>query len=75
MTYSLGITGARADNPPQILNNTLSDANARAGSQAAAMRLGTAFLCKGPDGAERYYTIDASRSIPGVSTVLLPVGP
>jgi len=75
VTYSLAVTGARADNPPQILNNTLSDANARAGNQANAMQNGTAFLCKGPDGAERYYTIDASRSIPGVSVVLQAVGP
>lgn len=75
MTYSLGITGARADNPPQILNTTLSDANARNGNLANAMQNRTAFLCKGPDGAERYYTIDAERSIPGVSTVLRAVGP
>lgn len=75
MTYSLGITGARADNPPQILNTTLSDANARSGNLAAAMQLGTAFLCKGPDGAERYYQVDAERSIPGVTTVLRAVGP
>lgn len=75
MTYSLGITGARADNPPQILNTTLSDANARSGSLANAMQNGTAFLCKGPDGAERYYTIDAERSVPGLTTVLRAVGP
>jgi hypothetical protein len=75
VTYSLGITGARAGNPPQILNTTLSDANARSGNLAAAMQLGTAFLCKGPDGAERYYQIDAERSVPGLTTVLRAVGP
>ena len=75
MTYSLNIKGARADNPPQIQSTVLSDTQALAGEQALAMQLGTAFLCKEPDGAERYYTIDASRSIPGLTQVLLPVGP
>lgn len=73
MTYSLAITGVRADSPATIANLTLSDLNARNGNEDAAMRLGTAFLCKGPDGAERYYTIDASRSKPGGPIVLLAV--
>jgi hypothetical protein len=75
VTYSLAIKGVRADNPPQIQNNTLSDANAREGNQSNAMQNNTAFLCKGPDGAERLYQIDASRSIPGQTPVLLAVGP
>lgn len=74
MTYTLGITGVRADNPAQPQNLTLSDANARAGNQANAMQAGTHFLCKGPDGAERYYRIDAERSIPGQTPVLIPTG-
>lgn len=74
MTYSLGITGARADNPAQIKSVTISDANARDGSLAQAMQTGTAVLCKGPDGIERYYEIDAERSFPG-TPVLVAVGP
>lgn len=75
MTYSLAIKGVRADNPPQVQNLTVSDPQGVAGGQAQAMQLGTAFLCKGPDGAERYYTIDAERSIPGLTPVLRAVGP
>lgn len=73
MTYSLAITGVRAS-PPLPVVYTLSDANARAGNQANAMQNGTNILCKGPDGAERYYRIDAERSLPGYPPVLLPVG-
>lgn len=76
MTYSLGITGARADNFAQPLNQVISDSSARfPGAQQRAMMHGRAMLCRGPDGVESYYVIDAERSIPGVSLVLLPVGP
>lgn len=76
MTYSLGITGARADNFAQPLNQTITDTSARApAAQQRAMMHGRAFLCKGPDGAERYYVYDAERSIPGVSMILTPLGP
>lgn len=74
MTYSLAITGVRAS-PSLPASYTLSDANARTGNQANAMQNGTAILCKGPDGAEAYYKIDAERSLPGYPPVLLPVGP
>ena len=74
MTYSLSVKGVRADSAQQPQTLTLSDDNARAASQQLAMRLGTQFLCKGPDGAERYYQIDAERSIPGYAPILLPVG-
>jgi hypothetical protein len=30
-------------------------------------------LCKNPDGSQSYYRIDAERTIPGVSLVLIPV--
>jgi hypothetical protein len=30
-------------------------------------------LCKNPDGSQSYYRIDAERSIPGVSLVMIPV--
>lgn len=74
MTYSLNAKGVRADNPPQIQNLTVSDTQALAGSQALAMQQGARFLVKRPDGSERYYRIDAERSIPGQPPVLIPVG-
>jgi len=30
-------------------------------------------LCKNPDGSQSYYRVDAERTIPGVSLVLIPV--
>lgn len=36
---------------------------------------GNQILCKNPDGSQSWYTIDAERSIPGVSLVMRPVGP
>jgi len=30
-------------------------------------------LCKNPDGSQSYYRIDAERTIPGVSLVMVPV--
>lgn len=74
MTYSLAITGAAAT-PTLPTNNKISDAAARAGNLAANASCGAQFLVKGPDGAERYFTLDAERSIPGQTPVLLPVGP
>lgn len=73
MTYSLAVTGVRAEAFAPIADLTLSDVNARSGNQQAAMRTGAQILCKGPDGAERYYTIDAERSRAGGTIVLLAV--
>lgn len=75
MTYSLATTGLNANSPftPQPL--TMDDVVAgRAGDQANAMATNTAFLCKGPDGIQRYYTIDAERSRPGGPVYLLATG-
>lgn len=74
MTYSLNVKGVRADNPPQIQNITVSDPQAVAGGQALAMQLQTEFLCQRPDGSQRFYRIDAERSIPGQAPVLIAVG-
>lgn len=74
MTYSLNVKGVRADNPPQVQNLTVSDPQAVPGGQANAMMRNTRFLVKRPDGSERYYVIDAERSIPGLPPVLIPVG-
>lgn len=75
MTYSLAITGYRGEQASGGKTLTLSDANAQNGSEAAAMSNGTAFLCRGVDGVEAFYQIDASRSIPGGPVYLLRVGP
>ena len=64
----------RADNPPQIQNLVVSDTQATVGGQALAMQQGAHFLCKRPDGSERYFRIDAERSIPGQPPVLIAVG-
>jgi hypothetical protein len=71
-TYSLAISGVGAHNPFVPKTLTISDPNAQAGSQQSDMRTGTAFLCKGPDGSERYYRLDAERSTPA-NPVLLRV--
>jgi hypothetical protein len=49
--------------------NSLADAGAQQGS----MQRGNQILCKNPDGSQSWYTIDAERSIPGVSLVMRPV--
>lgn len=73
MTYSLAVTGARADAfPDQPETLDISDDVATPGSMALAMQQNTQFLARGPDGAERYYTYDAERSTPAVP-ILLPV--
>lgn len=69
-TYSLAITGALADNPNLVTNITLPDTSAQVGRQANAAMVNTQMLCKNVDGSQSWYTIDAERSIPGVSRVL-----
>jgi hypothetical protein len=44
-----------------------------AASQAGNMSDGDQVLCKNPDGSQSYYRIDAERSIPGVSLVMIKV--
>lgn len=56
-------------------NFVLPDSAGNAGLQQQAARLGTQVLCLMPDGSQRYCTVDAQRSIPGVSVVMVPVGP
>ena len=82
MTYSLAVTGVRSDNVAQTENITLADQAAGGGvtvtiptpgGMQRAMSLNTPFLGKGPDGAERLYTLDAERSTPTVP-ILKPVG-
>jgi len=76
MTYSLAATGYNANSPFAAQPLTMDDAVAgRAGDQASAMATGAQVLCKGPDGLQRYYTIDTERSRPGGPIYLLAVGP
>ena len=75
MTYSLSVTGYVGTNPVTTSKLvTLADTNATAGGQLAAMQNGTQFLCKGPDGSQQLYYLDAERSTPS-RPVLIPVGP
>lgn len=73
-TYSLAITGVRADSPNAVQNLTLPDSGARPGAQQQAMARGTQQLVKRPDGSSAWYTLDAERSTPSLP-VLKPVGP
>lgn len=76
-TYSLAVTGTRADSSPYAVNNVvLADTVSQSvGDQQNAMQLNTPFLCKNPDGSFSWYVLDAERSIPGVNRVLRPVDP
>jgi len=72
-TYSLAVLGMPADHNPYGPSNktlTLADSVARDGSQQQAMRLGTVFLAKGPDGIQRLYTLDAARSTPSLPVLV-----
>ncbi|MDE2099007.1 MAG: hypothetical protein KGL39_17265 [Patescibacteria group bacterium] len=63
-TYSLGLTGIRADCEQAVATVKVGD-SAGAGSQNYVMAQATQLLCKNPDGSQSYYTIDAERSLPG----------
>lgn len=59
-----------------IAANAVAQGNVNfVGAQQGAMQRNDYILCKNPDGSQSYYTIDAERSIPGVSLVMKPVGP
>lgn len=82
-TYSQGMTGINANARYNVpLNVRVGDADldgtpvgplANPGAQQSAMMTNDYILCKNPDGSQSYYTIDAERSIPGVSLVMRPV--
>ena len=74
MGHSLQAKGSRDDSPAKAKPLLLDDAKAAPGQQSAAMRKNEAFLCQRPDGSERYYTIDAERSVPGQPPILILVG-
>jgi hypothetical protein len=71
-TYSLAVTGLRADSPWTAKPITLGDSAAQgisasgntAGGLQYAARTGVQVLCKRNDGSQAWYTIDAERSTP-----------
>jgi hypothetical protein len=83
-TYSQSLTGVNACARYTAKVISVGDLDAAgnalnaigdAGAQQGVMTRGNQILCKGPDGAQKWYTIDAERSVPGVSLVMRPVGP
>ena len=74
MTYSQSITGVSANSLFAATTLTLADANAATGAQLNSMQNGTVFLCKGPDGGQQLYRLDAERSTPS-KPVLIPMSP
>lgn len=75
-TYSLGTTGLESGFSTATKRQTIPDAaipasgttfvTATVGGMAQAMSQNTPMLCKGPDGAFRWFTLDAERSTPAV---------
>jgi len=74
-TYSLAKVAQHARSPFVAAPVVIPDSAARDGHIQATMRTGQQQLCKGPDGQQRYYTIDAERSRPGGPIYLLAVRP
>jgi hypothetical protein len=80
-TFSQSITGINAGaryNAPATIRVGVSDIAGDcigiiAASQAGEMASNDYILCKKPDGSQGYFRIDAERSIPGVSLVMIPV--
>jgi len=79
-TYSQSITGTNVGACYNPANLSVGDAdiagndlNKTGASWQTTMTRGGYVLCKNPDGSQSYYKIDAERSIPGVSLVMIPV--
>ena len=81
-TYSQSITGVDAGaryNAPATIQVGDADINANVNQKWAPDVAGTVtarnnyILCKNPDGSQSYYRIDAERTIPGVSLVMIAV--
>ena len=64
-TYSLGVTGKRADQDFAVSTLKVGDTVGPDNLHAQSMQLNTQILCKNPDGSQSWYTIDAERSLPG----------
>lgn len=82
-TYSQSLTGINAGTrytakavqvgDADAAGNALNSNASRAAAEQGSMARGNQILCKNADGSQSWYTIDAERSIPGVSLVMRPV--
>ena len=63
-TYSLAVTGKRADSQFAVSTLKVGDSVGPDGLHSQSMMNNTQLLCKNPDGSQSYYTIDAERSTP-----------
>lgn len=82
MTYSQSLTGITAGTcytpatvkigDADIAGNALNGLSAVRAQQGVMLR-GDYVLCQNPDGSQSYYRMDAERTIPGVSLVMIPV--
>ena len=80
-TYSQSVTGINAGARYNVLANVQvgdtdiagDSINKHGRSWQGPMSRNDYILCKNPDGSQSYYRIDAERSIPGVSLVMIPV--
>ena len=72
-TYSLASTGRRADEAGFAVNTVQIPDSAGPTGHSYTQQTGAQILCKNPDGSQSWYTIDAERSIPGVSLVMIAV--
>ncbi len=72
MTYSLGLTGIRADSQFGVATVDVGDAALAGSSHNYVMSQNTQVLCKNPDGSQSWYTLDAERTTAN-AIVLKPV--
>ena len=72
MTYSLALTGLRADSQFAVSNVKVGDAALADGGHNLVMSQNTPVLCKNPDGSQSWYTLDAERTTAS-AIVLKPV--
>ena len=82
-TFSQSLTGINAGSRYTAKSISVGDLDIAAnalqgnvnfgGAQQGAMQRNDYVLCKNPDGSQSYYRMDAERSIPGVSLVMIPV--
>lgn len=72
MTYSLGLTGIRADSQFGVATVDVGDAALAGSSHNYVMSRNTQVLCKNPDGSQSWYTLDAERTTAN-AIVLKPV--
>ena len=74
-TYSIAATASHGASIFAAKTHILPDSASQAGHVNYLGQRGSQILCKKPDGSLAWFTIDTSRSLPGGSIVILPVGP